>query len=146
MQLVDKLRSKNIKVTVSPKWGCYFRKHWEDKFACNLSKHEREEIYMVNIDGFCGYLWHIFSYGKIKHYSREEANKLFDNIDKKFCYIFYQHEDDVLIIENANNFCADDLVNEMDIYVVNKDFSWTYVRTHERDFGPYFVSINRTKE
>lgn len=24
-----------------------------------------------------------------------------------------------------------------DVYIVAKDFSWTYVRTHEVDFGPY---------
>ena len=24
-----------------------------------------------------------------------------------------------------------------DVYIVSKDFSWTYVRTHELDLGPY---------
>ena len=32
--------------------------------------------------------------------------------------------------------------NEWDVYIVAKDFSWTYVRTHERDYcGPYFCKL-----
>lgn len=30
-----------------------------------------------------------------------------------------------------------------DIYVVAKDFSWTYVHTHEPDLGPYFCVLGK---
>lgn len=38
---------------------------------------------------------------------------------------------------------AEDLINELngyidDVYVVDKDFSWTYIYSHEYFCGPYF--------
>ena len=34
-------------------------------------------------------------------------------------------------LENASTLTTDDLVNEQDVYVVDKGFNWTYVKTHE---------------
>ncbi|MBQ2911256.1 MAG: DUF4275 family protein, partial [Clostridia bacterium] len=35
-----------------------------------------------------------------------------------------------------------DKLKESDVYIVASDFSWTYVRTHERGIcGPYFCKI-----
>ncbi|MET0960058.1 MAG: DUF4275 family protein, partial [Psychrobacillus psychrotolerans] len=56
---------------------------------------------------------------------------------------FYQNSDYALIIENATFITACDFVqkddyNEGDIFVVDKDFTWTYVNTHETSLGPYF--------
>ena len=34
-----------------------------------------------------------------------------------------------------------DDMDEEDIYVVDKEFTWTYVNTHERSCGPYFSKI-----
>ena len=33
---------------------------------------------------------------------------------------------------------ANDLDKNVDVYVVAKDFSWTYVQTHEDSCGPYY--------
>ncbi|RDY23202.1 DUF4275 family protein [Romboutsia maritimum] len=33
---------------------------------------------------------------------------------------------------------AEDFNNEFDVYVVDKNMSWTYVHTHEDYFNPYF--------
>jgi len=58
---------------------------------------------------------------------------------KKSCYIFYQHSDFAIIIEEADTVNASDFMNEFDIYITDKEFSWTYVRTHETGWcGPYF--------
>ncbi|WP_430234929.1 DUF4275 family protein [Priestia endophytica] len=58
---------------------------------------------------------------------------------KDICYIFYQHSDHALIVKAASRITADDLIDETDIYVVNKDFNWTYVKTYETEWcGPYF--------
>ena len=35
-----------------------------------------------------------------------------------------------------------DSLNGADWYLVDKDFTWTYVHTHEDDFGPYFCRID----
>lgn len=45
----------------------------------------------------------------------------------------------MLIIENATKLMIDDILEEADIYIVDKEFRWTYVKTHETGYcGPYF--------
>lgn len=69
----------------------------------------------------------------------EEADIAFNKELKQSCYVFYQHSDDALILENASYLNAGDFLNEEDVYVVDKGFNWTYVRTHETGWcGPYF--------
>ena len=65
-----------------------------------------------------------------------------DKLPDRF-YIFYQHSDYALIVKKANLFTADDLIDETDIYIVDKEFNWTYVKTHETGWcGPYFSRKN----
>jgi hypothetical protein len=69
----------------------------------------------------------------------DKAEQALNNEVKNNCYIFYQNSDYALIHENASKLIANDLKNELDIYVVDKGFNWTYVKTHETGwFGPYF--------
>lgn len=139
MDLVLLLRSKKVKVTEIDKWGTYLRKQWEDHFASQLSNQEKKSIYLYDEDGCCGYLWHVFSYEKIDCLQQEQADIAFDQELKQSCYVFYQHTNDACILEQASSLTADDFVNEEDVYVVDKGFNWTYVRTHETGWcGPYF--------
>jgi hypothetical protein len=139
MQLVDELKNKKVKVKEIPKWGPYLRKQWEINFAGHLSYEEKKSIHLYDDDGACGYLWHLFSYEKKEALKNELAENAFNNELKGYCYVFYQHSDYALILENASNFTANDLLKEKDIYVVDKDFKWTYVKTHETGWlGPYF--------
>jgi len=57
MEVIDKLKSKNIKVTEVDKWGPYFRKRWEDSFAGHMSYDEKKAIYLYDDDGACGFLF-----------------------------------------------------------------------------------------
>lgn len=44
-----------------------------------------------------------------------------------------------MILEDAAAFDSNDLLEESDVYVVDKEFNWTYVKTHETGWcGPYF--------
>ncbi|MFZ5966939.1 MAG: DUF4275 family protein [Bacillota bacterium] len=139
MEIIDMLKSKGVKVTEIPKWGTFLRKQWEDNFANHLSHREKEAIYLYDVDGVCGYLWHLFSYEKRDCLKGEEAEQAFNDEQKNACYIFYQDTDDALILEEAAAFNTNDLLNESDVYVVDKEFSWTYVKTHEVGWcGPYF--------
>ncbi len=68
---------------------------------------------------------------------------------KKDCYVFYQHCDEVLLIKDASLLHMDDILRETDdaykgdIYIVDKDFTWTFVKTHEHRWcGPYFAREN----
>jgi hypothetical protein len=139
IDFVSSLRGKKAKVIEIPKWGTYLRKKWEDNFANHLSDKEKKSIYLHDQGGYCGYLWHVFSYEKKKCLKEEQADIEFNKELKQSCYVFYQHSDDAFIFEHASSLTADDFINEEDVYVVDKDFNWTYVRTHETGWcGPYF--------
>ncbi|HHY25415.1 MAG TPA: DUF4275 family protein [Desulfitobacterium dehalogenans] len=139
MELVNVLKNKKVKVTEMPKRGAFLRKQWENNFANHLSDEEKKNIYLWNNSGFCGYLWHLFSYEKRDCLKGEEAEKAFNNENKGSCYIFWEHTDHALILENAYILDSEDLEDEYDIYVVDKEFNWTYVKTHETLLcGPYF--------
>lgn len=139
MDLAESLRSKKVIVKEIPKWGAYLRKQWEDSFADHLSDNDKRSIYFYDEDGFCGYLWHVFSYERRKCLKEEEADIAFNKEVKKYCYIFYQHSDNALILEHASSLTARDFAEQEDIYVVDKEFNWTYAVTHETGWcGPYF--------
>ena len=83
------------------------------------------------------FLWHVFSYEKRKYLKKSDI--AFNKESKQSCYVFYQNSDDAYILENASSLNANDFLNEEDVYVVDKGFNWTYVRTHETGWcGPYF--------
>lgn len=139
MDIVDLLKTKKIRVKEIPKWGAFLRKQWENNFANHLSNDEKKSIYLYDVGGACGYLWHLFSYEKKDCLTEEQAENAFNNEPKNTCYVFYQHSDYALILENALLFTTDDILHETDINVVDKEFNWTYVKTHETGWcGPYF--------
>lgn len=145
IDLVTLLKKKKVKVIEIPKWGTYLRKQWEDIFVNHLSDKEKKSIYLYDEDGCCGYLWHVFSYEKRKYLKEEQADTAFKKESKQACYVFYQHLDDAYILEKASSLTAEDFVNEEDVYVVDKEFNWTYVRTHETGWcGPYFSRKDKT--
>lgn len=67
--------------------GIVLRKNWIDDFANHLR--QKEEIYLFDNDGCCGYLWCLFSYNKRERLQGEEADKAFNQIKKNYCYAFY---------------------------------------------------------
>lgn len=139
MELLNLLKRKHVKFTEIEKCGVYLKKQWEDNFAGHLSDKEKKDIFLHGDGCICGYLWHVFSYQKRSCLVGNEAEKAFNDMNKNKLYVFYQFSDDILILENAENLKASDLTDESDIYVVDKDFNWTYVVTHEKDWcGPYF--------
>ncbi|WP_115509731.1 DUF4275 family protein [Peribacillus acanthi] len=145
MDLVSLLRMKKVSVIEIPKWGTYLRKQWEDNFVNHLSDTEKKSIYLYDEDGCCGYLWHVFSYERRKYLKEEQADIAFNEQSKQSCYVFYQHTDDAFILENASSLTAEEFINEEDVYVVDKEFNWTYVKTHETGWcGPYFSRKDKT--
>ncbi|MFT8320268.1 MAG: DUF4275 family protein [Bacillus sp. (in: firmicutes)] len=143
MDLLATRSKKKGKVTEIPKWGTYLRKQWEDHFFDHLSENEKKAIYLHNEGGF---LWHVFSYEKKLCLKERQADIAFNREPKKSCFVFYQRGADAIIIENAEALTADDFINEKDIYIVDKEFKWTYVRTHESLCGPYFSRRNNEIE
>ncbi|MGD6967378.1 DUF4275 family protein [Rossellomorea vietnamensis] len=147
MDLIDKLKRKKIQVTEIPKWGPYLRKEWEDSFANHLTKKEKASIHLFAKGGASGHLWHVFSYNTLECLEGEKAEEAFNYEAKKDCYVFFQHEDDALLVENALLFHTDDLFDEedTDMYIVDKQFQWTFAVTHETGLcGPYFTRIKES--
>ena len=66
------------------------------------------------------------------------ANEAFNTKQKTKCYVFHQRLPEVLVIEQAAALTALHFEQEEDVYIVDEDFTWTYVVTHESDFGPYY--------
>jgi hypothetical protein len=135
-EFVDSLRCKGIKVTEIDSWGQYLRCVWEEQFCSNLNKTDKENIFLNY------FLWHLFSYHRVICSENEQARTCFNNEIKNSCYVFYQHTDSALIIENAKLMYAKDFDNEDDVYIVDREFRWTYVKTHEPECGPYFYYNN----
>lgn len=90
----------------------------------------------------CGdHLWHLFTWGSVPCLEGEEARKAFDDLPYTEAIKFYDgysnHIEGVSVIGKVS---AKELDEDpgSDVYIVAKDFSWTYVRTHERGWcGPY---------
>lgn len=148
MDIVNQLKSKNVLVREIPGWGPYLRHQWEHHFANHLTFKEKEEIHLYYNGWAHGYLWHIFSYNRRDCLKEMQANGAFNNVSKNTCYVFYQNSDYALIIENATHLTASDFVekgdfDESDIFVVDKEFTWTYVNTHEASCGPYFCTKSK---
>lgn len=131
-KLIEILHKRNIQYTEVGKWGKYLRGVWEKEFAEAISSDEKRKIYLHD------FLWNLFSYSKVNAYEKDHAKLAFNNEIKNRMYVFYQHSDLALTIENAKNIVADDFKNEDDIYIVDTEFQWTYVNTHESFTGPYF--------
>jgi hypothetical protein len=136
MDLVDRLRLRNVSIEVLDNIGKDLRKQWENKFTGSLSNTQKSKIYLNQ------YLWHIFSYQQIEHLSEQEAIEAFNTIKKDECFVFYQDDDEALKLINSKDIKADDFENENDIYIVDKNMTWTYIHTHEDYCGPYFYKIS----
>ncbi|MFS1518814.1 DUF4275 family protein [Bacillus sp. SCS-151] len=110
---------------------------WEVKFTNSVSESMKHDIH------FNEFLWHVFSNKLLSCLEGKEAMEAFDEIEKDSCCVFYQSHDFAWKLECANILKAKDFMNEQDIYVVDSNYKWTYVNTHEREFGPYFYQQSK---
>ena len=99
-------------------------------FFKNLTEYEKEEIYFDN------YMWHSFSYGKIKAQNGVEAIKKLREHVINNVYIIFQNTKKVI---STNNVTYEQIYNNIlenktwqkDCYVIDKNFKWTFILTHE---------------
>lgn len=141
MEQINLLKSKGILVSKLIGKRDELRKQWEEAFAKHLSKSQKRKIYLHQ------HLWHIFSYNKLSCLDEQKARDAFNKVKKNGCYIFYYDNQNVLLLGNARSLRAEDLIKDVDdfledVYVVDTDFTWTYVLTHEEYCGPYFYQLN----
>lgn len=129
---VQSLTKKGVIVTELIGERQDFKEKWESEFTKTIPKEMKKEI------SFEAFLWHVFSYEVLDCIEKEDSIVAFNNMKKENCFAFYQHLDLVYKLENASSITAADFENEQDIFVVDEDYSWTYIHTHETECGPYF--------
>ncbi len=112
-------------------------KEWLSAFGKTVSPH----IIRGHVTAPCNFLWHLFTWGEAPCLEGDDARKAFDSLRYEEAIIFYGGRsnciDDVSFVGKFTAKEIDENEND-DVYVVAKDFSWTYVRTHEDRCGPFF--------
>ena len=121
-----------------------FLNKWIHTFAPNITKSQ----YKKRIHN--QYIWHAFSWDIIPHGTYLEgdaARNAYDNVDKDDAICLQLWFDEVAT-PLTEDFDRADKIETPDgdyaeFYVVGKDFSWTYIVTHETGMGlgPYFMRI-----
>lgn len=115
-----------------------FHAKWLEVFAGGISKSDIKKYVIAT--GDC--IWHIFSWElaeKNRYLTGAEAEKAYDQIDKRGAMYIDWFEDDHTKDMTWDLDKADALKKFVEVYVVGKDFQWTYIKTHESDCGPYFM-------
>ncbi len=116
---------------------------WLDAFAGGAPEAELKR--WVLSEG--NFLWHLFSAGLVPCLEKDAAKQALAAVPEETVYLFYceyppegapltrslSKAEALALPEPEGLFGAD-------WYLVNKDFTWTYVHTHEEDCGPYFCT------
>ena len=116
-------------------------KKWLIVFGRNVDKKLLDE----HVISYGNLLWHLFTWGEVPCLRGEDAKRAFDELEYEEAIRFYDgytnHIEQVCVI-NKVSAKAVDKDKASDVYIVAKDFSWTYVRTHEEGVcGPYFCRL-----
>lgn len=123
-----------------------FINQWLSHFAKNI---EKDKISKYVKDQF---IWHIFSFEIIDRdcfLSGDAARHAYDEADKSdciFCDMFGPNGVSHRMSEEYRSAASIDQIDRSltELYVVSKDYSWTYIKTHENDLcGPYFMKIKQ---
>jgi hypothetical protein len=131
MEQIDLLTDKGIRVIELNNKRNELIKRWGESFVKDIPKNQKRHI------SYGRFMWHLFSSNVLSCKKGGSARKAFNRIMKDECYIFYQEFQNALLLKNASSLTSEDII-ECDVYVVDKDFTWTYIVTHEEDYGPYF--------
>jgi len=118
------------------------KERWLDVFADGVSEIDLGKHVLARGN----YLWHIFSWALTPCKAGEAANESLRQVAGDEIYLFYNEYPPMGLsrvrrLETAEvSAITEDpsSVPGTDWYLVNKDFTWTYVHTHEEDCGPYF--------
>lgn len=115
-----------------------FRRKWLASFAAGVS-HEDIKTYVKE---YGNYIWHVFSWellDKERYLSGDAARAAFDAADRQgaVCIEWFTDKWTRYIDPGMT---AADIERKTEIYIAAADFSWTYIKTHEKTCGPYFMA------
>ena len=115
------------------------------KWLSTFGKRVNKEIMEEHVTSYGNLLWHLFTWGEVPCLHGDDVRKAIDDMQYEEAICFYDgyasHIEKVSLIGKISA-KAVDKDRGSDVYIVAKDFSWTYVRTHEMGWcGPYFCRI-----
>lgn len=118
------------------------KKEFYDEWIKQFCKDVPQSLINRHILKKGNFLWHIFSWELLpdnRYLSGEKANEAFDLVSKQGAWYIDWFEDEKAhqIIPELKN--ADCFNRFVEVYVVGKNFEWTYIKTHEDGLGPYFM-------
>ena len=137
--VIELFRSKDIafEKLIAKELESYKHK-WLNTIVPKDQHQKAIDNYIFDKDGYCGYLWHVFSYEIVEHLTGDEAKMSFNKIDKHSAVLFVSIDDIAYKIKDASKINSDDLDKLYDIVITDQNFYWVYAKTHECDLGPYF--------
>lgn len=147
----DRLQDLQIRFEVIPNQEMELERRWEEAFAKDLSKSQKRKM------AFKQCMWNVFSWEKINCLKERRAIEAFDHQKKAGCVLIYASNEQAIYIPKAGRLKAKDIIHTSspgrdaasdfddsfvkyleDLYIVDEEFTWTYVLTHEEYCGPYF--------
>ena len=116
-----------------------FTNQWLRHFANGVTEKQIEQYVKDQ------FIWHVFSWELIKPDGLlvgNDARRAFDKIEKNDCICCDMFGSDGVTNNLSDEYDTAEKIDEKltEFYVVAKDYSWTYIKTHESDVcGPYFL-------
>lgn len=156
---IIRLQELHIGFEIVPNRDQEWEHRWESAFTNNISNSQKRKM------AFKQTMWNVFSWGKVESLIEQQAIDAFDQQKKGGCYLIYALGEEAIYIPKASRIKAKDIIhigsprggsdntdNEqpvsassvnylIDLYIVDEDFTWTYVLTHEEECGPYFHKL-----
>lgn len=107
-------------------------REWLQRFAARVRRQEGSWV-------FKGFKWHGFSYGIETCLAGESALRAYQSTKGRF-FLFDENESFGFLCKTPFPVRPDLSQFRTDIYLVDSDFSWTMVFTHEQpEIGPFFA-------
>lgn len=116
-----------------------FINQWLRHFVSEFSKEQLEEYVKDQ------FIWHMFSWELIPFNGllmRNDARQAFNQAVKTDCICCDLYNGNGVSDKLSPQFNTAEKIDAalQEFYVVAKDYSWTYIKTHECDYcGPYFL-------
>ena len=116
-----------------------FINQWLRHFAQGINKSQYEKYVKDQ------YIWHVFSWELIKPdglLTGDAARQAYNEAVKTDCIFCDMFNNGGVTDKFSPQYYTAEKIDEnlTEFYVVAKDYSWTYIKTHECDLcGPYFL-------
>ena len=118
-----------------------FTNQWLRHFAKGVTEKHIEQYVKDQ------FIWHVFSWEHVKNENLlvgDDARQAFDASDKSEVICCDEYGGEGVKDRLPARYNTAEKIDKwtVEFYVVAKDYSWTYIKTHECDLcGPYFYKI-----